>query len=552
MRGRDGLAAATFYLVAFAALTWPAMTHFTTHWFTDAGDGLQNVWNLWWVRYAVTVLHQNPWTTSYLHYPYGTSLLGHTLNPFNGFVGIGLAAFLSPLVVHNTIVLLGFVGGGVTAFLLAHDLTRSVPASLLGGFVFTFSSFHFAHAEGHLQLVSLEWMPLFVLMWLRLLARPSIALGVATALVLFLVILCDYYYFLYCVMMALAAAMWWAWRNGGLFSLFEARRRAALGVFAVAALATSGTLAIALVWASIRDPFTGVHPASEYSLDLLSPLIYGGHWRFGQLTRPFWSRLPANIHESSVHLGFAVIALSMYAWHERRALRIPEIGFFAALLGVFFVLALGPTPQIAGKAVLAGLPILPYAWLEALFPPLALSGVPIRMMVVVTLSAAMLGACGLTALLRGSRRDHIAAAVLIAVLVAEYLPAPIPTLSITPPGYVAAVRDLPGKDGVLDTVSTPSLALFYQTLHEKPIAFGYLAREPETVWNRDDVLQTVESDGRLDRLWPEFKLRYVIANEVADSLRTWGGARTIWDDGATGVFDVSGLTADGSEIAAPR
>ena len=38
-----------FYAAAFFVLTWPAVTRFRTHWFADDGDGLQNVWNVWWV-----------------------------------------------------------------------------------------------------------------------------------------------------------------------------------------------------------------------------------------------------------------------------------------------------------------------------------------------------------------------------------------------------------------------------------------------------------------------------------------------------------------------
>src|SRR6188472_1231712 len=108
------LAPAMFFLAWFVVLTWPAITRFQTHLFADEGDGVQNVWNLWLVNRTVTVLHQNPWHTTLLHYPYGTSLLGHTLNPFNGFVAIGLLKFMSLTSAHNTIVVFSFVCAGVT------------------------------------------------------------------------------------------------------------------------------------------------------------------------------------------------------------------------------------------------------------------------------------------------------------------------------------------------------------------------------------------------------------------------------------------------------
>jgi hypothetical protein len=525
---------ALFYTVAFFTLSWPAVTRFRTHWFTDAGDGLQNVWNIWWVERAITVLHQSPWYTKDLHYPYGTSLLAHTLNPFNGFVAIPLATFLSPLVVYNCLVTFSFVAGGVTAYLLAHHLTRTHLPSLLAGYIFTFSSFHFAHAEGHLQLVSLEWIPLFVLLWLKLVETPTIGRGIGAALALFLVILCDYYYFFYCVITGAIILGWWTARHRG---SFDRQRLTALAAFAIVALATSGVLAGALAWSSARDPLTGVHAASEFSLDLLAPLIYGGHWRFGWMTKPYWARLAANPHESSVHLGFAVMALALYAWLRRRSLNAPIIALFAGIGVVFLVLALGPTPQIAGKAILGNRAVLPYAWLEALFPPLAISGVPVRMMVMVTLSAAVLAAFGFSLLVRGTERSMGTAIAIALVLAIESWPRPIPMLSIAVPKWVEVVRDLPGRDGVIDLVSDQSYALYFQTIHEKPLAFGYVAREPESVAARDRALDAVLKQKRLDRLWPEYRIRYVISREQA--LGDWTGARTVWEDGEVAVLDVA-------------
>ncbi len=528
------IAATLFYSIAFFALTWPAVTRFRTHWFTDSGDGLQNVWNLWWVERAITVLHQSPWHTNDLHYPYGTSLLAHTLNPFNGVLAIPLATFLSPPIVHNCIVTFSFVAGGVTAYWLAYHLTRSHWPSLLAGYIFTFSSFHFAHAEGHLQLVALEWIPLFVLLWLKLIEAPTIARGIGAAVALSLVILCDYYYFLYCVITGAIILGWWTVRHRG---SFDRQRVAALSAFAIVTLATSGVLAGALVWSSTRDPLTGVHAASEFSLDLLAPLIYGGHWRFGSLTKPYWVRLAANPHESSVHLGFAVIALVLYAWLRRRSLNAPTIALFSGIGLVFLILALGPTLQIAGKAVLGHRAVLPYAWLEAVFPPLAISGVPVRMMVMVTLSAAVLAAFGFSLLVDGPERSMTAAIAIALVIALESWPRPIPMLSTTTPRWVEVVRDLPGRDGVIDLVSDQSYALYYQTIHEKPLAFGYVSREPQSVAVRDRALEAVLKEKRLDRLWPEYRLRYVVTREK--TLADWTGARTVWEDGEVAVLDVA-------------
>jgi len=110
-------------------------------------------------------------------------------------------------------------------------------------------------------------------------------------------------------------------------------------------------------------------------------------------------------------------------------------------------------------------------------------------------------------------------------------------LSVPLPKYVDIVRDLPGRDGVLDTVATPSVAMFYQTIHQKPLAFGYLAREPRSVDVRDRQLETLLSQARFDRLWPDFRLRYVVTADPR--LRAWSGARTLWADGEVAVLDLA-------------
>ncbi len=213
---------ALLYLLIFCIYTYPLLLDFSTHFFADQGDGLQNVWNIWWVHKAVTQLHQLPWQTSYLHYPNGVSLLGSTLNPFNGFVGIVLLPFLTLVETHNVIVIFSFVLGGVTTFWLAYYLTGSYWSSILAGFIFTFSNYHFAHAEGHLQLVSLEWIPLFVLCWYVVLTKPGILMAIASAVTLVAVILCDYYYFFYCVVMGvLMTCLVWCSAEGFSYSSSE-------------------------------------------------------------------------------------------------------------------------------------------------------------------------------------------------------------------------------------------------------------------------------------------------------------------------------------------
>ena len=340
-----GLLPALFYLPSFIVLTYPLIRSFSTQLFADPWDGVVFYWYLWWVNKAVTELHQSPWHTSYLNYPFGVSLLPHTLNVFNGLLAIPLLRIMTPIQVYNVLVIFSFVTSGTTAFLLAYYFTRSYWSSIVAGAVFTFSSYHFAHMEGHLNLVSLEWVPLFVLCWYILLDRPGVTIAIAAGVVLFAVLLCDYYYFLYCSLIGVVIFGWHGVRTRNARFFFDRKYLVAFSVFLGVVLVTSGPLVISLYRLEATDPFGGHDPVSN-SMDVLAPFIPGSHWRLANLTRPYWSKLPGDTNENSVYLGWSVIALLVYVW--RRRPRAPSVGLWFLMVVFFALLALGPVLHIGG------------------------------------------------------------------------------------------------------------------------------------------------------------------------------------------------------------
>jgi hypothetical protein len=332
-------------------------------------------------------------------------------------------------------------------------------------------------------LVSLEWVPLFVLGWNLWLQTPTRAKALVTGGVLFAVLLCDHYYFLYCVMVAFLMAGWRAMTTRQWFFLFLPAYRWPLAAFGGVTFLTSGVLVGALLWSNWQDPFLGAHDPLENSLDLLALFIPGGHWRFASLTQFYWAQV-GDVNEHSTYLGWSVIGLVIYA--AFRLLRTTEQrarwGMWYGLMGLFYLLALGPTWHLAGKPILAN--FTPYNAFLMIFPPLKLSGAPVRMIVIVILCAALLSAAGLQSLFQVLPRGRwlIAGIGLGLLLGVELLPRPLPTTALTIPAYVARLRALPPGGGVLDTVADTSIALYYQTLHEKPLVNGYISRYPTSVF----------------------------------------------------------------------
>lgn len=525
---QSGIVPISIYVVGFVSLTFPLIENFSSHYFSDSSDGLQNVWNLWWVNKALTELHQSPWFTAYLHWPAGTTLIGHTLNPFNGFLSVILSRWATLVHVHNFIVIFSFAVAGWTMFLLARHLSGQYVGSLVAGFVFTFCNFHFAHAEGHLQLVSLEWIPLFLLAWLRLLERPaSIARGVMAAVALLLVLFCDYSYFFCC---ALAGAL----------IFFDRRRVSDLrfgGVISFVAVAslTSGPFLARLLWVHATDRLLGAHSAAAHSLDFFGLLIPGGHWRFHQWTAWFWSSLPGNINESSVYLGFTVAAVLTIAW-KRRSQALGAYTRSFALVGIVFaILALGPRLQVWGHALRWA--FLPYSLLELMFPPMRMSGVPVRFTVMVALAASAFVGAEMGRLLHGDTKSRLVGSAALAVMIFEFLPRPIPQTRITSPTFVEVLAKQDPRFAYMDVkgVATPSENLYYQTLHGVPLFAGYIARWPRSIERKDDALSELARRGEFRVLCERYGFRYFL---LPVTLESGIDLPPIFENGELVLYDV--------------
>lgn len=455
------LAPVALALALFAALTWPRALDFGSRFWGDGGDGLANAWNLWWLAGGGSIRF-----TDHVHFPHGTSLAGHTFGLAHAALALPLVSW-NPVVAYDALVVFSFVASCTAAYWLALDATKNRGASLVAGALFAFSSYAFAHAEGHLNLLALEGLPLFALAWSRAIDGPSWRRGGLASLAFGWVALCELSYAFHAVV--LAACLLFARRRD---LRWDRNVAIAAATFIIIALVTVAPLAFPL-WSLAREErLVGVHTSADYSLDVASLVVPGGHWRFASLTSGFWSRLVANEHETSVHLGVAVIALVVLGW------RGPWRAVFVGAL----VLALGPRLHICTWE--APLVRLPYRLLEGASSTLRISGMPIRLVAVATLAASVLAAQGWMRLWEKRRWLAIA---LLALAALERWPRPIPATPPDAPAWVTALKELP--DGaVVDDVSAGRL-LYHQTLHRKKLAFGHLARLPRSVVEKDEEVK---------------------------------------------------------------
>ncbi|MEJ2560397.1 MAG: hypothetical protein P8186_30095 [Anaerolineae bacterium] len=228
------------YLILTLAMTYPLVRVLGQAIPGDSFDGWQNVWNLWWIKRSLLVLRTSPYFTHEVYYPTGAPLYFQTLNIFNGLTFLPFSLATNLFVSYNVIVLFSFVIGGYGAYLLAFYVLRGHTSAawrpwvaFMAGVVYTFSPYHFAHLLGHMQLISLEWLPFYVLSLLQSLDRLAnprsssshnmsspalnlrsyVSLAWKPALFLLLTALCDWYYAFYLVCFTGLAVLWTMWKR---------------------------------------------------------------------------------------------------------------------------------------------------------------------------------------------------------------------------------------------------------------------------------------------------------------------------------------------------
>ncbi|MCL5256405.1 MAG: hypothetical protein M1319_01235 [Chloroflexi bacterium] len=494
-------------LVAFAVLTvvltYPLVLHMGDAIPGPNGDNWQYFWNLWWMRQVVTGVASGPFHTDFLYFPTGINLYFDTLTLFDAFVTLPFQLVFNAFVAYNVAVFAGFAFSGWGAYLLTHYLLGGHVAkeegrqdigtaglwlaSFVAGFIFTFSPYHFAHLLGHLNLIAMEWLPLYVLFLLKALDTMRWKYVPIAGLFLALTALADWYYVMY---LLIFTVILFAYRA------FTARRRRL--IFAVDAVRVVGVLGVFTVVASpllvpmLREAMTSSYAVYDpvqtlhHSPDLLAffaPSPFNPLW--GAIASKWTDIYNSPLAEKIVFAGYLPLALAgLGLWRFWRQTR-----FWLVVAAIFFVLALGPILHVAGRttftAFQANIP-LPYLLLYYL-PFVKTSRAVARFDVIVMLCVGVMAAWGLLSLMRSAKRRrwpvfqkyHVAIPALALLVIGfEFLAIPFPISKAQVPSVYEQIAQEPGQFGVLDIPFSliRSRYLLYQTVDGKKIVGGYTSR----------------------------------------------------------------------------
>ena len=202
MRSREHAPA----LVLFAALsilwTWPLVLHLTDHIPGVGGDNYSFLWNLWWMRKALSAPELEFFQSRYLFSPFGVDLINHPHTALQGYISATVLSGLSIVTAENLYIVGSVFLNAVCAYALAFDITRQGRAALIAGVAFGGSPYIAAHLLGHFDLLTAWAIPLFALNLRRSLRTGSIPAAISCGLCVAVGAYAAYYHVVYLAVFA--------------------------------------------------------------------------------------------------------------------------------------------------------------------------------------------------------------------------------------------------------------------------------------------------------------------------------------------------------------
>jgi len=389
---RPRVAALAVYL-GFSALIFAraAAPHFTTIYLGRGIDQAFLIWCLVWWPYAIAH-HLNPFITKLIFAPVGFNLTWSTSIPLLSLLALPLTTTVGPITAFNLLCVACPALAAWTAFLLCHSLNQRFVPSLMGGYIFGFSSYILAHMfGGHLNLLAAFLGPLAVYLVLerlhgRIGRRSFTLLLLALATAQFLIAIEILATMTIFGTLALAAA--WAMGERDL------RRRitglAAPILLAYLGMATAVSPYLYYLFVGFRT--APIYSPSWHSTDLVNFLVPtktialgSAIDLFGRVSAGFTSDLA----EQGAYVGLPLLALAAWFPFERR--RTLEGRLLGLMLIVIAVAAMGPRLHVAGKSYFK----LPWSLLHR--APLIDQALPLRFTLYLFLTLAVIAATWLAA-----------------------------------------------------------------------------------------------------------------------------------------------------------
>ena len=465
-------------------ITWPLVPQlFKAVGGFEGRDSFQHVWLFWWFWEALLNKQQLPAEVSVLYFPQGSShpvLWLHALIPL---LGLPLTNLLGPTATYNLFLLFSFVITGIAGYLLSRVITRRWQAAFIGGLIFAFAPNRLGHTlAGHQLLAFNAALPLYTLALYLWLKRPTWRVSSLYIIALILVLLTHPNFIGYFLPLVTAVMFITHWLKHSRFS-----RKHWQNLFLSWLIA--GLVFLPFVWPTLVEftaqELTYLQPddVGEHSADLISffaPSPFHPIWG-GQAPSFATSVLdrPRALEEGFNYLGLAALILTGLALWRKWSPAGPWL-VMAILAGL---LSLGPSLKVGGQSTELS---MPYSLLVNL-PFFSWSRTPGRFNMTTMLAISILAAIGLAWLIEKYHQDIVRWSLLLGLtgfIIVEYLPMwpfPVDARSISPYYYQLPLAQ--AQQGLIDMPVSGSrrasnYAMYYQTVHHRPLVGGYIERDP--------------------------------------------------------------------------
>jgi hypothetical protein len=576
------------YAVLSLILTYPLLTHFSTHVLgTDiwAFDEYTFIWNMWWLKHSLIDLHSNPLFSSYIFYPVGISLVLYTYNLFNALMSVPLQPLVPLPAIANLLNIFAFTLSGYGTYLLLRYLLgdtrpqrtdealRKQMAAFIGGLVFAFGSYHFVYAAlGHNEMVTTQWLPLYVLFLIKTVREKRRLNPVLAGMFATLAMLCDMLYGVFLAFMTIVIFGFVGLRRVGGRALVQR-----FSVMLLTLLISYSPVGIPIVreFLSGESVMEGWGNSDKLAVDLfgfvtptaLHPIL-GTNWTQELIAvREGTARF---VDVNTVFIGWVVLALALLASVMRWGrLKAWTLGAVASA-----VLAMGPLLHISGRSTfdLDGLLVnvpLPFILLHYI-PFINANRVPHRFSAVLMLCVAVLAGFGVLIILQRTKRRGVAwgiSALLSSAILFEHLSVPMPLTDARVPAWYYTLSQEPGDFAILEFPLgwrnsfgvfgvERTQAQYYQSIHQKRLPSGNISRNPPFNFDYFRRLPIFESIAKLemyeqldpsiverDRLLVDdliyfFDIRYLVFQPIIPDRPPYSDTRTQVEDYVRQVFPV--------------
>lgn len=453
----------------------PLFGHLSSALIGPPEDNMQDFWNSWHVATA------HDWRgllfTRQIRYPEGTSLGYHSLAWPQvltvALLGCVFGTSLAKVVLlHNLTLLASFPLSAVAMFLLARHLLGEVAGrnagAALAGFIFAFSPWHVTQVMHHAHVATIEFLPLFVLFYLRSLEEHDHRFLAAAIGMMALSALSCWYYLFYALYFMTFELLYLCIRD---------RKWPRGWMLAAPALCLGGSLLLLAPWlipmiAAGAPTYPG---ANEYVADLLALVAFPPTHLLAQAASGLYAGLTGNPWEATVYLGLANLAALAWAMTRKTDKRLLHY----ALSGMFFftVIAAGETLHVGGHVTWLALP----DFVLAKLPFFANVRTPARAVVMVYMFLGLgLAQTCVIALRHRTATARAGLTLAVVLILLDFTPANLAATPVRCPPALNVIADDPDGFGVLDLprgYMEGNAAMMLSACHGHAIVVGETSRK---------------------------------------------------------------------------